>query len=94
MAQINRPAAIIRFGVFEVDLRTGELRKSSFRIPLQEPFKVLASLLEHPGEMVTRGEAHVGSLGQSAPARVVGVARPDEPHHRRANHSDRCWRWR
>lgn len=47
----------IRFGVFEVDLRSGELRKAGFRIKLQEqPFKVLASLLEHPGEVVTREE--------------------------------------
>jgi TolB-like protein/DNA-binding winged helix-turn-helix (wHTH) protein/Tfp pilus assembly protein PilF len=46
-----------RFGVFEVDLRSGELRKSGSKISLQEqPFKILAALLEHPGEVVTREE--------------------------------------
>ena len=48
---------VIRFGVFEVDLRSGELRKSGLRIKLQEqPFQILAMLLEHPGEVVTREE--------------------------------------
>lgn len=57
MAETSRAAATIRFGAFEVNLRTGELRKSGVRIRLQEqPFQVLASLLERPGEMVTREE--------------------------------------
>jgi len=48
---------VIRFGVFEVDLRAGELRKSGLKIRLQEqPFQVLAMLLEHPGEVVPREE--------------------------------------
>jgi DNA-binding winged helix-turn-helix (wHTH) protein/Tol biopolymer transport system component len=53
-----KPAAsILRFGVFEVDLRSGELRKSGIRIKLQEqPFKVLAVLLTNPGQVVTREE--------------------------------------
>lgn len=47
----------IRFGVFEADLRTGELRKSGIRIKLQsQPFKLLAILLAHAGEIVTREE--------------------------------------
>jgi TolB-like protein/DNA-binding winged helix-turn-helix (wHTH) protein/Flp pilus assembly protein TadD len=47
----------LRFGVFELDLRAGELRKHGLRIRLQEqPFLVLATLLEHPGEVVTREE--------------------------------------
>jgi TolB-like protein/DNA-binding winged helix-turn-helix (wHTH) protein/Tfp pilus assembly protein PilF len=47
----------LRFGVFELDLRAGELRKHGLRIRLQQqPFQVLAMLLEHPGEVVTRGE--------------------------------------
>ena len=47
----------LRFGVFELDLRAGELRKHGIRIRLQEqPFQVLAMLLEHPGEVVTREE--------------------------------------
>ncbi len=44
-----------RFGIFEVDLRAGELRRSGYRVKLQEqPFQVLAQLLERPGEVVTR----------------------------------------
>src|SRR2546430_13448758 len=47
----------LRFGVFEVDLRAGELTKRGLRIRLQEqPFQVLAMLLEKPGELVTREE--------------------------------------
>jgi Tol biopolymer transport system component/DNA-binding winged helix-turn-helix (wHTH) protein len=47
----------IRFGVFETDLRAGELRKCGIRIKLQsQPFKLLAILLSHAGEIVTREE--------------------------------------
>jgi TolB-like protein/DNA-binding winged helix-turn-helix (wHTH) protein/Tfp pilus assembly protein PilF len=47
----------LRFGVFELDLRAGELRKHGLRVRLQEqPFQVLAMLLEHPGEVVAREE--------------------------------------
>jgi len=47
----------IRFGVFEVDLQEAELRKSGIRIKLQEqPFQILTTLLEHPGQTVTREE--------------------------------------
>ena len=47
----------LRFGVFELDLRAGELRKHGLRVRLQEqPFRVLAMLLEHSGEVVTREE--------------------------------------
>ena len=48
---------VVRFGVFEVDLQAGELRKSGVKIKLQEqPFQILAMLLERPGEVVTREE--------------------------------------
>src|SRR5580704_7543820 len=48
---------ILRFGVFEVDLRAGELRKQGVRVKLQEqPFHVLTALLQRPGEVVTREE--------------------------------------
>src|SRR4030088_1102358 len=48
---------MIRFGVFEVDRRAGELRRSGARVKLQEqPFQILALLLEQPGEVVTREE--------------------------------------
>ena len=47
----------LRFGVFELDLRAGELRKHGLRVRLQEqPFQVLAMLLDQPGEVVTREE--------------------------------------
>ncbi len=46
-----------RFGVFELDLRAGELRRQGRKVKLQEqPFQVLAQLLERPGEVVTREE--------------------------------------
>jgi DNA-binding winged helix-turn-helix (wHTH) protein/tetratricopeptide (TPR) repeat protein len=46
-----------RFGAFEVDLRSGEVHKFGIRLKLQDqPFQVLALLLEHPGEVVTRDE--------------------------------------
>jgi DNA-binding winged helix-turn-helix (wHTH) protein len=45
----------MRFGVFEADLSTGELRKNGVKIRLQEqPFQILAFLLARPGELVTR----------------------------------------
>ena len=47
----------IRFGVFELDLRTRELRKAGGKVRIQEqPLCVLVSLLERPGELVTRDE--------------------------------------
>jgi len=46
-----------RFGLYELDLDARELRKSGIRIKLQEqPFQILAMLLERPGEIVTRDE--------------------------------------
>jgi Tol biopolymer transport system component/DNA-binding winged helix-turn-helix (wHTH) protein len=48
---------IIRFGLFELDLDTRELRKSGFRIKLQgQPFQILTMLLARPGAIVTREE--------------------------------------
>ncbi len=45
----------IRFGEFEVDLRSGELRRDGVRIKLQDqPLQILAMLLEQPGQVVTR----------------------------------------
>jgi Tol biopolymer transport system component/DNA-binding winged helix-turn-helix (wHTH) protein len=47
----------VRFGVFELDLQTRELRKHGIRLKLQEqPFHVLQALLERPGEVVSREE--------------------------------------
>jgi DNA-binding winged helix-turn-helix (wHTH) protein len=57
MALEVRSPAILRFGVFEVDVRAGEVRKQGVRIKLQEqPFHILTVLLQRPGEVVTREE--------------------------------------
>src|SRR5687767_9048131 len=51
------PMRFIRFGLFEADLQSGELRKDGLKIKLQEqPFRVLTLLLERAGEVVTREE--------------------------------------
>lgn len=48
---------IVRFGTFEVNLQSGELRQKGLRVKLQgQPFQILATLLERPGEVVTREE--------------------------------------
>src|SRR6266478_1511497 len=48
---------LIRFGHFEVDTRSGELRRQGSKVNLQEqPFQALVLLLERPGEVVTREE--------------------------------------
>ena len=50
-------AGIVRFGVFELDLAAGELRKNGAKLRLQEqPFQVLALLLERAPDVVTREE--------------------------------------
>ncbi|HEY8182466.1 MAG TPA: winged helix-turn-helix domain-containing protein [Thermoanaerobaculia bacterium] len=51
------PRRIARFGIFEVDLRTSELRRNGVDIRIQDqPFRILAILLERAGEIVTREE--------------------------------------
>ena len=48
---------ILRFSIFEVNLQTGELRRKGQKVKLQDqPFQVLAALMERPGEVVTREE--------------------------------------
>ncbi len=50
-------APIVRFGLFEADLRARELRKRGVKVRLpDQPFQVLQLLLEHPGDVVTREE--------------------------------------
>ncbi len=52
-----QPNSVVRFGIFEVSLESGEVRKGGFRIRVQQqPMKLLKVLLEHPGEVVTREE--------------------------------------
>jgi len=47
----------IRFGPFEADVDTGRLRRDGAQVPIQDlPFRLLAALLERPGEVLTRAE--------------------------------------
>lgn len=57
MQAIQTAATLLRFGAFEADVQSGELRKQGKRIGLQEqPFQLLLMLLEAPGQVVTREE--------------------------------------
>jgi DNA-binding winged helix-turn-helix (wHTH) protein len=52
---MNRPSVRVRFGAFEVHLRSGELLDGTRKILLQEqPFQILRMLLDHAGEIITR----------------------------------------
>jgi len=71
----------MRFGVFEVDLHTGEVRKQGLRIKLRDqPFQVLLLLLAHPGEVVSRDELQK----QLWPANCGAACRQTEPSRRRS----------
>src|SRR6185503_13617624 len=57
MLEPSSKARLLRFGVFELDVRSGELRKSGIRLNLpDQPLHVLTALLERPGEIITRDE--------------------------------------
>jgi DNA-binding winged helix-turn-helix (wHTH) protein/tetratricopeptide (TPR) repeat protein len=57
MGSAQAPPALVRFGVFEADLRAGELRRNGVRVRLQDlPFRALTLLLSRPGEVITREE--------------------------------------
>ena len=57
MADVERQLRLLRFGDFEADLRSGELRKAGVKLKFGgQPFQVLSILLEQPGEVVTREE--------------------------------------
>jgi Tol biopolymer transport system component/DNA-binding winged helix-turn-helix (wHTH) protein len=57
VAEAVDSSQIVRFGVFEVDLHSGELRRSGLKLKLTgQPFQVLVILLEHAGKVVTREE--------------------------------------
>jgi len=57
MPEARSAGKSLRFGIYEADLTTGELRKSGTLIRLQEqPFQILTMLLERPGDLVTRDE--------------------------------------
>ena len=57
MGSPQSPAVLVRFGVFEADLRAGELRRNGVKVRLQDlPFRALTLLLTRPGEVITREE--------------------------------------
>lgn len=57
LAVESRCPAILRFGAFEMNVRAGELYRQGTRVRLQEqPFQLLAVLLQRPGDLVTREE--------------------------------------
>lgn len=59
MPGATHPTRLVRFGPFQLDLSAGQLRKDGARVGLQEqPFQILAMLLERPGEVITREEFH------------------------------------
>src|SRR5207248_6884208 len=59
MLDTTQTPAVRRFGAFEVNLQLGELRKNGMRMRLSgQPLQILAVLIEHPGEVVTREELH------------------------------------
>jgi Tol biopolymer transport system component/DNA-binding winged helix-turn-helix (wHTH) protein len=53
----STPAHRLRFGAFEIDRRTGEVRRHGVRIKIAvQPFQILSTLVDRPGELVTREE--------------------------------------
>jgi TolB-like protein len=55
ISEVKYPESIVRFGTFEVDLESRELRKHGLYVRLEEkPFRILELLLEQPGRVVTR----------------------------------------
>jgi TolB-like protein/DNA-binding winged helix-turn-helix (wHTH) protein/Flp pilus assembly protein TadD len=59
MPDATQASPVRRFGAFEINLQAGELRKRGMRLRLSgQPFQVLAALVEHAGNVVTREELH------------------------------------
>jgi len=57
MHSARQPSSIIRFGVFEADVLSGELRKSGVKVKIQDlPFRALSLLLSHPNEVLSRDQ--------------------------------------
>jgi DNA-binding winged helix-turn-helix (wHTH) protein/Tfp pilus assembly protein PilF len=57
MAPAQMSPEVVRFGVFEADLRAGELRRNGAKVRIQDlPFRALTLLLTHPGGVITREE--------------------------------------
>jgi Tol biopolymer transport system component/DNA-binding winged helix-turn-helix (wHTH) protein len=65
MSHLVESPSRVTFGLFEADLHSGELWKAGKRIKIQsQPFKVLSTLLERPGEIVTREELQLKLWGK------------------------------
>jgi TolB-like protein/DNA-binding winged helix-turn-helix (wHTH) protein/Flp pilus assembly protein TadD len=59
MTDATQVPAVRRFGAFEINVQSGELRKNGMRLRLSgQPFQVLAVLTVRPGELITREELH------------------------------------
>lgn len=57
MGPAQASPAVVRFGVFEADLRAGELRRSGGKVRIQDLFfRALALLLSRPNEVISREE--------------------------------------
>lgn len=57
MVPMSQSHSLVRFGIFEADVRSGELRKNGVRVKIQElPFRALRLLLSRPHEIVSRDE--------------------------------------
>jgi DNA-binding winged helix-turn-helix (wHTH) protein/Tfp pilus assembly protein PilF len=57
MLPSRQSTTVVRFGVFEADLHSGELRKNGGRVKIQDlPFKALKLLLSHPNEALSRDQ--------------------------------------
>lgn len=57
MQATSPPTGIFHFGIFQLDLKAGELHKAGVRVKLQDqPFRVLALLVDRAGQVVTREE--------------------------------------
>src|ERR1700693_2217220 len=59
MSDATQASVVRRFGSFEINLQSGELRQNGMRLRLSgQPFQILAVLVERPGEVVLREELH------------------------------------
>lgn len=86
------PRHVYRFGRFELDTRSGELRRNGYRVRMQEqPRRILVLLLEHAGDIVTREELHHAlwpadtfvdfDIGLNAAIRKLRLALSDRVKH-------------
>jgi DNA-binding winged helix-turn-helix (wHTH) protein len=59
----SKTNGVVKFGIYEVNPRLAELRRNGVKVKLQEqPFQVLALLLEKPGEVVSRDDLQKATL--------------------------------